>query len=130
MFAKISLAVIGIGAVKPSGLLASSGNIFSSRELAALTEAGAVGDMSLRFFDLQGQPVRTGLDERVIGLPLEDLARIPRVMALAGGASKTLAIKGRPAHRGDRRFRDRQIHRCAACGIARRRQGRTRNEAL
>lgn len=94
LFGKITLAVIGIGAVKPSGLLASSGNIFSSRELAALTEAGAVGDMSLRFFDLQGQPVRTALDERVIGLPLEALARIPRVMALAGGASKTLAIKG------------------------------------
>ena len=56
--------------------------------------AGAVGDMSLRFFDLQGKPVRTPLDERVIGLPLEDLARIPRVMALAGGASKTLAIMG------------------------------------
>ena len=94
MFGDISLAVIGIGAVKPSGLLASSGNIFSRQELAALTEAGAVGDMSLRFFDLKGQPVRTALDERVIGLPFEALGKIPRVMALAGGESKTLAIKG------------------------------------
>src|SRR5690349_4354296 len=94
LFGSISLAIIGIGAIEPSELLARSGNVFSRQELAALTDAGAVGDMSLRFFDLQGQPVKTPLDERVIGLPFEDLARIPRVMALAGGASKTLAIMG------------------------------------
>ena len=94
LFGSISLAVIGIGAVEPSALLAGSGNIFSRQELAALRDAGAVGDMSLRFFDVDGQPVRTPLDERVIGLPFADLLRIPRVMALAGGASKVLAIKG------------------------------------
>jgi DNA-binding transcriptional regulator LsrR (DeoR family) len=94
LFGEISLAIIGVGAIEPSDLLARSGNVFSRRELAALTDAGAVGDMSLRFFDLLGQPVKTPLDERVIGLPFEDLARIPRVMALAGGAAKTLAIMG------------------------------------
>ena len=56
--------------------------------------AGAVGDMSLRFFDLEGQPVKTPLDDRVIGLPFVNLLRIPRVIALAGGASKTQAIMG------------------------------------
>lgn len=94
LFGSITLAIIGIGAVEPSSLLARSGNIFSRQELAALTEAGAVGDMSLRFFDVEGQPVKTPLDERVIGLPFEDLLRIPRVMALAGGADKALAIRG------------------------------------
>jgi len=38
--------------------------------------------------------VKTPLDERVIGLPLEDLARVDRVIALAGGAKKTDAIAG------------------------------------
>jgi DNA-binding transcriptional regulator LsrR (DeoR family) len=38
--------------------------------------------------------VKAPLDERVIGISLEELAGIPRVMALAGGASKTLAIMG------------------------------------
>lgn len=94
LFDSISLAVIGIGAVEPSALLAGSGNIFSPQELAALTDAGAVGDMSLRFFDVDGQPVKTPLDERVLGLPIEGLLRIPRVMALAGGANKTMAIRG------------------------------------
>lgn len=94
LFGRISLAIIGIGAVEPSSLLARSGNIFSRQELAALTDAGAVGDISLRFFDREGCHVKTPLDERVIGITIEELAGIPRVMALAGGASKTLAIMG------------------------------------
>ncbi len=94
LFGSITLAIVGIGAVEPSELLARSGNIFSSRELADLAEAGAVGDISLRFFDKDGKPVKTPLDDRVIGLPLEDLARVDRVIALAGGAKKTAAISG------------------------------------
>src|SRR3954469_6825579 len=81
LFGSITLAIVGIGAVEPSELLARSGNIFSSRELADLAEAGAVGDISLRFFDKNGKSVKTPLDDRVLGLPLEDLARVERVIA-------------------------------------------------
>lgn len=94
LFRSITLAVVGIGAVEPSELLARSGNIFSQRELADLAEAGAVGDISLRFFDKAGKPVKTPLDERVIGLPLEQLYDVGRVVALAGGSKKTQAIAG------------------------------------
>ncbi|MFT4148821.1 MAG: sugar-binding transcriptional regulator [Paracoccaceae bacterium] len=94
LFRRISLAIIGIGAVEPSELLARSGNIFSAQELAALTDAGAVGDVSLRFFDLNGNAVRTPLDDRVIGISLDELRPVPRVIALAGGQAKTLAIAG------------------------------------
>ncbi len=94
LFGSITLAIVGIGAVEPSELLARSGNIFSARELADLADAGAVGDISLRFFDKHGRPVKTPLDDRVIGLPLEDLAGVDRVIALAGGAKKTAAIAG------------------------------------
>lgn len=94
LFARITLAVVGIGAVEPSGMLARSGNVFSSRELADVAEAGGVGDMSLRFFDAEGAYVKTPLDDRVIGITLEDLAQVDRVMALAGGKAKTEAIRG------------------------------------
>src|SRR3954463_12309965 len=66
LFGSITLAIVGIGAVEPSELLARSGNIFSSRELADLAEAGAVGDISLRFFDKNGKSVKTPLDDRVL----------------------------------------------------------------
>ncbi|MEM8571516.1 MAG: sugar-binding transcriptional regulator [Pseudomonadota bacterium] len=93
LFGKITLAIVGIGSIEPSRMLARSGNIFTSRELAEVAEAGGVGDMSLRFFDADGKTVKTPLDDRVIGMPLEDLARIDRVIALAGGQSKTNAIR-------------------------------------
>lgn len=94
LFGNITLAIVGIGAVEPSELLARSGNIFSARELADLADAGAVGDISLRFFDKDGKTVKTPLDDRVIGISLEDLTKIERVIALAGGAKKVDAIAG------------------------------------
>ncbi|MCF3641800.1 sugar-binding transcriptional regulator [Rhizobium sp. TRM95111] len=94
LFGRLSLAIIGIGAVEPSELLARSGNTFSRQEMAMLQEAGAVGEISYRFYDRNGKPVETPLNERVIGISLQDLRRTDRVMALAGGESKTQAIAG------------------------------------
>ncbi len=94
LFGRLSLAIIGIGAVEPSELLAGSGNVFSRQEMAMLQEAGAVGEISFRFYDRDGKPVETPLNERVIGITLEELKKTRRVMALAGGESKTQAIAG------------------------------------
>ena len=94
MFRKITLAIIGIGAMVPSRMLARSGNVFSSRELVEIEKAGGIGDIGLRFFDANGGFVKTPLDDRVIGVTLEELAQIDRVVALAGGKSKTEAIRG------------------------------------
>lgn len=94
LFDRISLAIVGIGAVEPSELLARSGNVFSPQELATLNEAGVVGEISLRFYDKLGKQVKTPLDERVIGITLGELTKADRVMALAGGESKTNAIAG------------------------------------
>jgi DNA-binding transcriptional regulator LsrR (DeoR family) len=92
LFGRLTLAIIGIGAVEPSKLLARSGNGFSKQELAMLYDAGAVGEISFRFFDKDGRQVETPLNERVIGITLEELRKADRVMALAGGESKTAAI--------------------------------------
>ncbi|GGA94478.1 DNA-binding transcriptional regulator [Brucella endophytica] len=94
LFGRLSLAIIGIGAVEPSELLARSGNVFSRQEMGMLHDAGAVGEISFRFYDKDGKPVETPLNERVIGISLEDLRKADRVMALAGGESKTQAIAG------------------------------------
>lgn len=94
IFDKITMAVVGIGSIEPSSMLARSGNTFSAKELADLTEAGAVGDISLRFFDRDGHSVETPLNDRVIGIPMDQLASADRVIGLAGGISKTDAILG------------------------------------
>ena len=94
LFGEITLSIVGIGAVEPSSMLARSGNIFSESELAEVAEAGGVGDIGLRFFDEEGNLVKTPLDDRVIGISLEDLSKIDRVIALAGGQAKTESISG------------------------------------
>jgi DNA-binding transcriptional regulator LsrR (DeoR family) len=93
-FGRLTLAIVGIGAVEPSELLARSGNVFSPEELAMLNDAGAVGEISFRFYDKDGKPVETPLNDRVIGITLDELRKADRVMALGGGVSKTAAIAG------------------------------------
>ena len=94
LFDQVSLALVGIGSVEPSGLLASSGNIFSPEELSMLREAGAVGDICLRFFDHSGTPVITPLNNRVIGMELSQLRGVKRAVGIAGGPRKMNAIRG------------------------------------
>jgi DNA-binding transcriptional regulator LsrR (DeoR family) len=90
----VTLALVGIGAIEPSRMLAQSGNVFSPKELQTLSAQGAVGDVCLRFFDKNGAPVATPLDSRVIGMDLEQLRRAQRVVGVAGGRRKTGAIRG------------------------------------
>ena len=90
----VTLALVGIGAIEPSRLLAASGNVFSSSELDMLRAHGAVGDICLRFFDRSGAPVTMPLNDRVIGMDLAQLRRANRVVGVAGGKRKTPAIRG------------------------------------
>ncbi len=93
-FDQITLALVGIGAVKPSPLLASSGNIFATEELDMLRENGAVGDILYRFFDGDGKVVQTPLADRVTGMDFDQLRRVNRVIGIAGGTRKFAAIRG------------------------------------
>jgi DNA-binding transcriptional regulator LsrR (DeoR family) len=59
----------------------------SAEEQQAATEAGAIAECSGRLFDAAGRPVRTSLDERVVGVTLEQLAATPQVIAIGYGAA-------------------------------------------
>jgi DNA-binding transcriptional regulator LsrR (DeoR family) len=92
LFAKLNLALVGIGSLEPSSLLASSGNIFSDRERRLLRQSGAVGDICFQFIDSQGRLVKSPLMDRVIGIDLPTLKLSPHVVGIAGGESKVPAI--------------------------------------
>jgi DNA-binding transcriptional regulator LsrR (DeoR family) len=94
LFEKLDIALVGIGSMEPSRMLAASGNIFSSEERAELQRAGAVGDICFRFFDAEGKPVKSPLMKRVIGIDLVRLRACPRVVGVAGGTQKVPAILG------------------------------------
>jgi len=53
-----------------------------------------VGDINLRYFDTSGKAIASDLDDRVVGLALEDFRAIPHVVGIAGGAAKLDAIRG------------------------------------
>ena len=86
LFDQVTTALVGIGAIEPSKLLAASGNIFPAHDLELLRSKGAVGDVLLRFFDAAGKPVDSPLNERVVSMRLDQLARVDRSIGVAGGA--------------------------------------------
>ncbi|NLG98331.1 MAG: sugar-binding transcriptional regulator [Chloroflexi bacterium] len=94
MFQKVTLCLVGIGSVEPSDMLASSGNVFSPEELDHLRKEGAVGDICMRFFDADGNPIKNEASERVIGMDLDQLRRVRRCVGVAGGKRKIAAIRG------------------------------------
>jgi DNA-binding transcriptional regulator LsrR (DeoR family) len=91
-FDSVDLALVGIGSLEPSKLLANSGNTFLPEEREELRRQGAVGDICFRFFDKDGQLVKSLLMNRVIGIEPASLKRTRRVVGVAGGLRKTNAI--------------------------------------
>ena len=94
LWPKLTDALIGIGSLEPSPLLQRSGNAIAEADQRELRELGAVGDVCFRFFDADGKPVKSTLDQRLIGITLPELAKIPRRIGVAGGERKFSAIRG------------------------------------
>ncbi len=87
----IDTLFLGVGSLASNAVL-NDGASFPAGTLDELRAAGAVGDVALRFFDADGAFVRTSLDDRVLGITAEQLRRVRRVVAVAGGADKLDAI--------------------------------------
>jgi len=86
------VGVLGIGIPAQGAVITSSG-ILPPDEIDHLIAEGAVGDIALRFFDGSGRPLHQPIDERIIGLTLEQIRKIPRRIGVAGGAGKLDVIR-------------------------------------
>lgn len=93
LWPRLTMAMVGLGALDPSPLLRESGNALSDDDQRELLAAGAVGDICLRFFDAEGRPVRTSVDRRIMGIAPDALRAVPRRLAVAGGTEKHAAIE-------------------------------------
>ncbi len=93
MFDEVNVVLAGIGTLEPSQLLANSGNIFAEDELVELKERGAIGDICLHFFDVNGQPIETSLNKRVMSMSLQKIKNVERTIGVAGGERKVKAIR-------------------------------------
>lgn len=92
-FADVEVAIVGIGTTEPSQLLRNSGTHYQADMAEQLIQRGAVGDICLHYFDVDGAPVLNENEDPVISMSLAQLKRCPRVVALAGGSEKLDAIR-------------------------------------
>jgi DNA-binding transcriptional regulator LsrR (DeoR family) len=91
--ANADIALVGLGAPTPDSLLLRARTILSDQDLDRLQEAKAVGDIALRYLDANGIPLKLEINERLIGLTIEQIINIPRVIGIAGGVTKHNIIR-------------------------------------
>ncbi len=93
LYKEIDVAYVGVGAPTQDSVVMMDGSIISESDLNKLIKLGAVGDICLRYFDQDGKPLVSDVDERVMGITLDELKRIERVVGVTGGPNKDLAIR-------------------------------------
>jgi DNA-binding transcriptional regulator LsrR (DeoR family) len=89
------IALVGIGA---AGLGSSRAMVeqmrLSAEEQRELDAADLAGDIAARFYDFNGQPFLGAANDRILGLTLDQLRRIPTVFGIATGRDKAPGLLG------------------------------------
>lgn len=93
-FDDLDIAFVGIGAPTRNSVIMRDGSIISPAELDSLLHHGAVGDIALRYYDSDGECLESEINERIIGIGLDQLKRVPKVVGVSGGPDKLAAIRG------------------------------------
>jgi deoxyribonucleoside regulator len=88
------LAVVGIGGIDPSVSSLVRSGYLSARQVAAIEEQGAVGDVCVIHFDVEGNILDIPIARRTVGIDLDSVRSIPTVIGVAGGEAKARAILG------------------------------------
>ena len=86
----VVLGAAGMGADATAHL----SKFISNADRASVVKAGAVGDVLFNFFDADGKLVDHPINERVMSVPLDIIAKVPVRVLAAGGASKVQALAG------------------------------------
>lgn len=65
-----------------------------SEEELDVIHSRSVGEICSRFFDRNGRPIHKDLNDRTIGIDLEELSKKEKSILIAGGPKKVEAIFG------------------------------------
>ena len=92
---KADIALVGIGDMNEDSYMVKLG-WFTPQEISnAGLHQGVIGDIAgYDFFNARGEHVNTVMDNRVIGLSIDELRQIPCVIAIASENTKAMAIMG------------------------------------
>lgn len=90
----VKLAITGIGTVQNEASSFLRAGLLSRGDLSNLRNQGIVGEICGRFFDVNGCCEGFEINDRIIGLELDELRQIPQSVAVARGTLKALSILG------------------------------------
>ena len=83
-------ALVGLGTLRNSVFVERG--VLDAAMLRDLARAGAVGEICGRFIDARGRECDTAWSDRVIGVQIAQLRRIPQVIGVVSGSDRTPAI--------------------------------------
>jgi DNA-binding transcriptional regulator LsrR (DeoR family) len=86
------IIVFGIGAIDHESTVATTGFLKES-EIKGYLEKGSIGTTMGRMIDPNGQQIFTEIDDRMIGVGLDEIKDIPCRLAVAGGPQKVEVIR-------------------------------------
>lgn len=89
---QVDIAIVGVGNPRSSSTWRRLGYL-SENEVERIKETGVVGDAVASLFDKQGKTINNEISERMLGIKVEDLNQIPKVMVIGCGIDKTSSIR-------------------------------------
>jgi DNA-binding transcriptional regulator LsrR (DeoR family) len=92
---KADVALLGVGTVDPEASRFVQYTALSAEEMNRIAEiCGGVGEISAHVYDIEGQPCSKEYSDRVIGLTLAEIQKIPYRIGVAASEVKALPIYG------------------------------------
>ncbi len=91
---RADIALVGIGDLDPSTSGFVRAGVVDTQQLRAFRDGGARGDMAWQIFDSAGGRFPCALNQRIIGVTLDELRALPLTIAVAVGVNKAAAILG------------------------------------
>jgi len=91
---RVDVALLGVGSSDMQHCSFYLADYVTRKEIQEIQQAGAIGDVCGRFFDINGEMTALKFQNRLIGISLADLLRIPVRIGVAGGKAKILPIIG------------------------------------
>jgi DNA-binding transcriptional regulator LsrR (DeoR family) len=90
MLPSVTRAIVGVGLWEPGGSTLYDGA--DRQDHAVLRRRGVSTEISGVFLTAEGEPVSTGLSDRMISVTAEQLRAIPEVLAIPYGAARATAV--------------------------------------
>ena len=94
-YRQISTVIMGVGIPGRAASTMIKAGYITAAELSEMVEKGMVGDLALQFYDKNGSTEKfREFNERVAGLPLEQLVHVKNKIAIGSGEERAEAVSG------------------------------------